>query len=400
MDPVVETNGRKFLGLHRNILFLGWVSLFTDFSSEMIYPLLPIFLTSVLGMGTTFVGAVEGVAESTASFLKLFSGTLSDRGGKRKTWVTWGYTLSTLVRPLVAAATAGWHVLLIRFLDRIGKGIRTSPRDALIADSSPKNEQGKAFGFQRAMDNAGAVIGPLATYLLLAFWTQNVRTIFWLALLPGLMALLILAKGVHEVRPTSPRPSVPKIQWTLKPFDRRFKTFLFILVLFTLGNSSDAFLILKAQSVGIPVSLLPILWIVLNLSRSLSATPGGILSDRFGRKATLGSGWLIYGAVYAGFAMAQTPEAVWVLFAIYGLFYGLTEGAERALIADLVASPLRGTAYGWFHFSIGVSTLPASLLMGLMWQKFGSPVAFSLGAFLALLAVTLLWSLLPKEKPA
>jgi len=384
--------------LTRNVIALGVVSLFTDVASEMIYPLLPIFLTSVLGMGTTFVGAVEGVAESTASFLKLFSGTWSDRGGKRKTWVTWGYTLSTLVRPLVAAATAGWHVLLIRFLDRVGKGIRTSPRDALIADSSPPHEQGKAFGFQRAMDHAGAVIGPLAAFLLLTFWTENIRTVFWLALIPGLMALFTLSRGVQEVSPRSSGPFGTRIPLTRKPFDRRFKTFLAILVLFTLGNSSDAFLILKAQAVGIPVSLLPLLWIILHLSKSLSATPGGIFSDRFGRKTSLIAGWLVYGAVYGGFAAAQTPGAVWLLFGAYGLFYGLTEGAERAMVADLVAPSLRGTAYGWYHFFIGLSTLPASLLMGLLWEKFGSPVAFGLGAALAVLSALLLGSLLPREK--
>lgn len=400
MKMMSGRNGTGFLGLHRNIISLGWVSLLTDFSSEMIYPLLPIFLTSVLGMGTTFVGAVEGVAESTASFLKLFSGTWSDRGGKRKTWVTWGYTLSTFVRPLVAAATAGWHVLLIRFLDRVGKGIRTSPRDALIAESSPKDEQGKAFGFQRAMDHAGAVIGPLAAFLLLTLWTKNVRTVFWLAMIPGLMALLTLSRGVQEVLvPSSPRPLGTRISFTLKPFDRRFKTLLAILVLFTLGNSSDAFLILKARAVGIPVSLIPLLWIVLHLSKSLSATPGGILSDRSGRKTALVAGWLVYGAVYAGFATAQTPGAVWVLFGAYGLFYGLTEGSERAMVADLVAPSLRGTAYGWFHFAIGLSTLPASLLMGLLWETFGSSVAFGLGAVLALISALLLWSLLPRGKP-
>jgi MFS family permease len=400
MEMMSERNEKRFLGLHRNILFLGWVSLLTDFSSEMIYPLLPIFLTSVLGMGTTFVGAVEGVAESTASFLKLFSGTLSDRGGKRKTWVTGGYALSTLVRPLVAAATAGWHVLLIRFLDRVGKGIRTSPRDALIAESAPIHAQGKAFGFQRAMDHAGAVIGPLAAFLLLSFWTGNVRTVFWLALIPGLMALLTLSKGVHEVPLLSSRPAAKKMEWTLQPFDRRFKTFLFILVLFTLGNSSDAFLILKAQAVGIPVSHLPLLWIVLHLAKSLTATPGGMLSDRWGRKTALVAGWLVYGAVYGGLATVQTPNAVWILFGFYGLFYGLTEGAERAMVADLVAPSLRGTAYGWFHFSVGLSTLPGSLLMGLLWEKSGPSLAFGLGAALALLSALLLWILLPGRKAA
>jgi MFS family permease len=382
---------REFWGLNRNIFSLGLVSLFTDVSSEMIYPLLPIFLTSVLGMGTTFVGLVEGVAEATASLLKLFSGRVSDRLGKRKSLVVFGYTLSTLARPLVAAATAGWHVLLIRFLDRVGKGIRTSPRDALIADSCFKGEQGKAFGFQRAMDHAGAVIGPLIAFLLLTFIAQQYRLIFWSAYLPGLAALIILIRGVSERRPFPTRAAALKIQWTLRPFDRRFKIFLFLILLFSLGNSSDAFLILKAREAGISLSLIPILWMVLHLVKSVSATPGGILSDRLGRKAVIIAGWLLYAGVYWAFASAKTSLTVWILFAIYGLFYGLTEGAERALVSDLAKEQLRGTAYGLYNFSIGISTLPASLLMGLLWDKVSPKTAFRFGATLALLAALLLW---------
>jgi MFS family permease len=361
----------------------------------MIYPLLPIFLTSVLGMGPTFVGLVEGVAETTASLLKLFSGWVSDRLRKRKSLVVFGYTLSTLARPLVAAATAGWHVLFIRFLDRVGKGIRTSPRDALIADSSPENEHGKAFGFQRAMDHAGAVIGPLIAFLLLTFVTQQYRLIFWLAYLPGMVALIILIRGVTERKPTPLREATPKIQLTLRPFDRRFKIFLLIIILFSLGNSSDAFLLLKAKDTGVPVSLIPILWMVLHLVKSLSATPGGILSDRFGRRGVLIAGWLLYSGVYWAFARAETSVMIWILFAIYGLFYGLTEGGERALVADLVQPHLRGTAYGLYNFSIGISTLPASFLMGLLWEKVSSKAAFGFGATLALLAALLLWLTLP-----
>lgn len=396
---MAQTNSeKKIFGFSRNIFSLGLVSLFTDVSSEMIYPLLPIFLTSVLGMGTTFVGLVEGVAEATASLLKLFSGWVSDRIGKRKTLVVFGYTLSTFTRPLVAAATAGWHVLLIRFLDRVGKGIRTSPRDALIADSCPEGEHGRAFGFQRAMDHAGAVMGPLIAFFFLTFITQQYRLLFWAAYLPGLVALIILIRGVSERQPTPTRVAAPRIQFTFQPFDSRFKIFLFIIILFSLGNSSDAFLLLKAKEAGVPVSLIPILWMVLHLVKSLSATPGGILSDRLGRRGVIIAGWMIYSGVYWCFAWAETPVTVWILFAIYGLFYGLTEGGERALVADLVEPNLRGTAYGLYHFSIGISTLPASILMGLLWEKVSSKAAFSFGAILALLAALLLWLFLRSGK--
>jgi MFS family permease len=396
---MAQTNSeKKIFGFSRNIFSLGLVSLFTDVSSEMIYPLLPIFLTSVLGMGTTFVGLVEGVAEATASLLKLFSGWVSDRIGKRKSLVVFGYTLSTLTRPLVAAATAGWHVLLIRFLDRVGKGIRTSPRDALIADSCLEGEHGKAFGFQRAMDHAGAVMGPLIAFLLLTFITQQYRLIFWSAYLPGLVALIILIRGVSERKSLPSGAAAPKIQWTLRPFDSRFKIFLFIIILFSLGNSSDAFLILKAKEAGVPLSLIPILWMALHLVKSISATPGGILSDRLGRKSVIIAGWLLYSAVYWAFASAETSLTVWILFAIYGLFYGLTEGGERALVADLVEPHLRGTAYGLYNFSIGISTLPASLLMGLLWEKVSPKAAFRFGAALALLAALLLWLALNTEE--
>ena len=383
--------GKKIFGLDRNIFSLGWVSFFTDVSSEMIYPLLPVFLTAVLGVGTTFVGLVEGAAEATASLLKLFSGWLSDRLGKRKLLILFGYTLSSFVRPLVAAATAGWHVLFIRFLDRVGKGIRTSPRDALIADFTLDREHGKAFGFQRAMDHAGAVIGPLIAFLLLTFITQEYRTVFWLAFIPGILALFILIRGVSEKKSKPSTPASSKIQFSLRPFDQRFKFFLLVIVLFSLGNSSDAFLILKAKDAGIPITLLPILWMVLHLTKSLSATPGGILSDRLGRKGVIISGWLLYGGIYWAFAWAETSGAIWILFAVYGLFYGLTEGGERALVADLVPSHLRGTAYGLYNFAVGISTLPASVLMGFLWEKFSPQVAFSFGATLALLSAFLLW---------
>ena len=395
--PEKRTEG-KAVGISRNIVALGFVSLFTDVSSEMIYPLLPIFLTSVLGMGTPFVGLVEGVAESTASFLKLFSGWFSDRLKKRKALVVFGYTLSTFIRPLVAAASAGWHVLFIRFLDRVGKGIRTSPRDALIADSSCEGGKGKAFGFQRSMDHAGAVIGPLITFLLLTFVTQQYRTIFWLAFFPGIIALIILIRGVKEKKPSPAVLSSPDLRFSFRPFSKQFRFFLLIVTLFSLGNSSDAFLVLKAKETGIPISLVPILWMVLHLTKSLSAVPGGILSDRMGRKVVIISGWLLYSAVYLFFARADSPGTIWILFAVYGFFYGLTEGGERALVADLVQPRLRGTAYGLYNFAIGISTLPASLLMGFIWEKLSPKAAFEFGASLALLSALLLWVLLKTDK--
>ncbi len=380
---------KKFMGLHRNIFSLGWVSFFTDVSSEMIYPLLPIFLTSVLGVGMTFVGLIEGMAEATASFLKLFSGWISDRFMKRKPLVITGYTLSAAFRPFVAAATAGWHVLFVRCLDRVGKGIRTSPRDALLADSCLPEEHGKAFGFQRAMDHAGAVVGPLIAFLLLMFYTANYRTVFWLALIPGTISVVVLVYGVREMPRNRSGPAATQ-HLTLAPFGRPFKHFLAILVLFTLGNSSDAFLILKAKEAGVSTALIPILWTLLHGVKSISATPGGILADRIGRRPAIVAGWILYGGVYLGFAFADQEAWIWALFAAYGLYYGLTEGGERAWVAELVPSHLRGTAYGLYHFSIGIATLPASLLMGFLWETIGSTMAFSVGAFLALCAAMLL----------
>ncbi|MGB9700845.1 MAG: MFS transporter [Thermodesulfobacteriota bacterium] len=381
---------KKFWGLNRQIFVLGWVSFFTDVSSEMIYPLLPVFLTSVLGASPTFLGLIEGVAEATASLGKLLSGWLSDRWQKRKALVVFGYLLSSVVRPLVALSTSAGQVLIIRFLDRVGKGIRTSPRDALIADSTAEDVHGKSFGFQRAMDHTGAVVGPLISFLLISYFTQNYRLIFALAFIPAFWAVFILITGVQE-KIISPPPAVnPLGKISLKSYSPSLRIFLFAVIIFSLGNSSDAFLILQAKENGVGVAWIPVLWMILHVVKSLSATPGGILSDRWGRKKTIILGWLLYSAIYFGFAASKSPETIWVLFTVYGLFYGLTEGAERALVADLVPSSGRGTAFGLYNFSVGLSTLPASLLMGFFWEKCGAPFAFTFGACLAILAVFLL----------
>ncbi len=386
------TQRQRLLGLDRNVLLLGVVSLLTDVSSEMIYPLIPVFLTTVLGAGMGFVGLVEGVAESTASLLKLFSGWISDRLGMRKRLVLGGYSLSTLSRPLMAAATAGWHVLAVRFADRVGKGIRTSPRDALIADFSRPEERGRSFGFHRGMDHVGAIIGPLIAFGMLQYLAWDYRTIFWWAFLPGLLSVAVILWGVSERTPT---PSTgPPIILSLAPFDRRFRLFLLLVGLFTLGNSSDAFLILRAKQGGIPVVHLPLLWIALHITKMASSLPAGITSDRIGRRALIISGWLVYALVYLGFAYAISVWQIWGLFLAYGLFFGLTEGVEKAMVADLVPEPLRGTAYGLYNGAIGLATLPASLIMGFLWETVGIPAAFGFGALMAVLAAGGLWLLL------
>ena len=375
-----------------NVRALGMVSLLNDASTEMVYPLLPLFLTRTLGAGVAFVGLVEGVAEATASLLKLFSGWLSDRLGRRKGLAIWGYGLSSFTRPLMAMALLPSHVLGIRFLDRIGKGIRTSPRDALIADSSLVEARGAAFGFHRAMDHLGAVAGPLLTFLCLPLVGGSYRGIFWLASIPAALCLLTLVTTVRDVPHQGPLPRLPLL--TLQPYDARFKGVLLIVALFTLGNSSDAFLLLRAREVGVSESAIPLLWAALHVVKSTSAFLGGILSDRIGRRGAIVAGWLVYAAVYAGFAGVASAGQAWGLFLVYGLYFGLTEGGERALVADLVPPETRASAYGVYHTAIGITALPASLLTGWLWQAFGAVVAFATGAALAGMAAILLWGLL------
>jgi MFS family permease len=365
------------------------VSLLTDASTEMVYPLLPLFLTRTLGASAAFVGLVEGVAETTASLLKLVSGWLSDRLGRRKALVTWGYGLSSLTRPLMAMALLPVHVLGIRFLDRIGKGIRTSPRDALIADSTPVDAWGAAFGFHRAMDHLGAVVGPVLAFLLLPQVGGSYRAIFWLASIPAALCVLVLVMAVREVPAQVPPSRLPIL--SLRPLDARFKGFLLIVTLFTLGNSSDAFLLLRAREAGVSEGAIPLLWAALHIVKSASSLPGGILSDRIGRRSTIIAGWLVYAVVYAGFAAVGSVWQVWGLFLVYGLYFGLTEGVEKALVADLVPVEARASAYGVYHAAIGIAALPASLLLGWLWQSFGASVAFGTGAAMAAAAAVLLW---------
>ena len=376
-----------FRGITGNVLILGLVSFLTDMSSEMIYPLLPLFLTTVLGAGPAFLGVIEGVAESTASLLKLVSGIMSDRVRDRKGLVLSGYGISSVARPLIAAATGPLAVLFIRFADRVGKGIRTSPRDALIADSVDHSIRGKAYGFHRSMDHAGAIVGPLVATVLLATVVTDLRTVFWLSAIPGALTILLIIFKVKEVA----RRRGPSDGTFLRLFPRgRLRNYILILFVFTLGNSSDAFLLLKAGELGVAPVMIPLLWAYFHVVKMLSTMPFGALSDRIGRRGIIISGWGVYALTYVGFAFASSQLHVWLLFTIYGLFYGLTEGTEKALLADIAPAGERGSAFGWYNFAIGIGALPASLMFGFIWQTAGSGAAFCFGAGLAAVASVLL----------
>jgi MFS family permease len=381
--------------LNKGVVLLGWVSLLSDVASEMIYPLLPDFLTRTLRAGPAALGLIEGIAEATASLMKWVSGWWSDRVRRRKPMVVGGYTIAAVARPLVGLATSWGQVLAIRFADRVGKGIRTSPRDALIADMVPPEKRGKAFGLQRAMDNAGAFVGPLIAAALLKFVFDDERPVFLLAAIPGLLAVAVLLFALRE----SPRPLAARSAEAASgsPADRArgtlprsFRIVVGIFGLFTLAMSTDAFLLLKARDTGIPLWQLPLLWAYFNGLKAVGGVPGGALSDRLGRVWTIVAGWAVYAAAYVGFALAATPLATWLLFAFYAAFYALTEGAERALVADLVSSDTRGRAFGIFHATVGLAALPASILFGLWWKLWGPRAAFLIGAAIAVLATAAL----------
>jgi MFS family permease len=367
------------------VVALGFTSLFTDVATEMIFPLLPIFLVS-LGGGPAFLGLVEGVADAVSSLLKLASGYVVDRVGRRTPLVLFGYGIAVVARPLVALATAPWHVLAVRVTDRVGKGIRSTPRDAIIAASVPREHSGRAFGFHQAMDHAGAVIGPLLATVLLGAGA-SLREIFVIAAIPGVLSMLALLVVREPAAPPASvrQPSSPSL--ALTPSFRRYLAILFV---FALGCSSDAFLLLRARECGVALALLPALWATFNVSRLASAYLGGSLSDRVPRVRLIVSGWVVYAATYFAFGLARTAWHVWVLFVLYGLYYGLTEPVEKALVRDLVPEALRGRAYGQYHFVIGITAIPASVLTGSLWQRFGAATALNVGAVLSFAAAGLL----------
>jgi MFS family permease len=392
--------------LPRNVFSISLVSLFNDASSEIIYPILPLFLALTLGATRAQIGLIEGAAESLSGLLKLFSGYFSDRRGRRKGMVVFGYGLASIARPLIGLATQWPQVFAIRMADRFGKGVRSAPRDAMIADSAAPNERGLAFGFHRAMDHAGAVIGPLIAYAVLSLiavnrqepTAENYKTLFLLAAIPALVSVLVAIFAVRETGHAAraaangdsdaPRPAPPRL--TLRGFDSNFKRFLVILALFTLSNSTDAFLLLRAQQAGVSAALIPLLWAALHVSKVASSILGGDLSDKLGRKTMIVAGWALYAAVYFAFAFISTPFEAWIIFLVYGVYFGLTEGTEKALVADLVRPEQRGTAYGLYNLAFSISVLPASLLMGWLWDWRGAPTAFAVSAAVGLTSALLL----------
>lgn len=395
-------SGKLKKRLPRTVIILGVVSLLNDVSSEMIYPLLPLFLRDHLKASVAFVGLVEGIAETTASLLKLVSGWVSDRVGRHKLLTFIGYALAGTARPLLATVTAAWQVLVLRFIDRVGKGIRTSPRDVLLANACDESIRGMAFGFHRAMDHFGAAIGPFLASAVLLFAPGDYRLLFALAAVPALLSLFALWFGVPEMvhqppergseqeRGDETQETATKFSKAWSGLPTTFQWYLVALFLFTLSNSSDAFLLLRAKDAGISEKAVPLLWAWLHIVKSTTSTHGGILSDKLGRTRAIVLAWLVYSGVYTAFALLQSAWQVWLVFAIYGLHFGLTEGAERALVADLLPPEKRGRGYGAFHFVVGVGMMPASVLFGLLWQLWGFKAAFFFGAGLALGAAGLL----------
>jgi len=360
-----------------NVKAFAWASFLRDVASEMVYPLLPGFFSAVLRTGATFLGITEGIAETTASVLKGLSGYWSDRVRKRKPIVLLGYGISALATPLIGFAHHWWIVLAARFGDRVGKGIRTAPRDALIADSVDEKVRGKSFGLHRAADTAGAVVGPLLAWGLMWLTGNNYRLVFWLSLVPGALCVLILALFVKETGISRLKRG---IKASLRELPVPFFTFLSIMGFFSLGNSSNTFLLLKAQTSGLAPALVPALYALFNIVYAITAYPLGALSDRWGRKRLLVMGFFIYGAVYILAALVNLAWAWWLIMPLYGLFYGATDGAERAMVADIVGDErLRGTAYGLYHMTVGVLLLPASLLAGFLWDMVSPEAPFLIG---------------------
>ena len=388
--------------LPRTVLALSLVSLLTDASSEIIYPLLPLFLTTTLGATAGTLGVIEGAAETTASLLKLASGWWSDRVGRRKPLVVAGYAIASIARPLIAIAQSAEQVLAIRVSDRVGKGIRSSPRDALLADAVAPSQRGRAYGLHRAADNFGAVIGPLIAFAMLRWTSISLRHLFMLAAVPAALALIALIVGVREEprEASAVKPAAARRPILGGGLPRRFWGYLAVLLLFTLGNSSDAFILLRASQLGVSAALLPIIWAMLHVVKSATSTPSGALSDRVGRVPLIVAGWLIFAAVYLAFGRATQTWQAWALFAVYGTYFGLTEGVEKALVADLVPEDKRGAGFGWYNLAIGLGALPASVIFGAVWDRWGAAAAFELGAALSAVAAVALLFVVPMRRKA
>ncbi|MCL2790486.1 MAG: MFS transporter [Desulfobulbus sp.] len=375
--------------LPRTIWLIGLISLCNDSASEMLYPIIPLYVSSVLMAGPRALGIIEGIAEATASLLKLFSGVIMDHSRRAKPWIVFGYSLAGFGRPLIAFAASWWWVLCIRFADRVGKGLRTSPRDALLASCADPEQRGLAFGLHRAMDNAGAVIGPLAAFGLLA-WGMPLKDIFLWAALPAI-ACLCFSLGIRDEGTAKRQMPHPGFDWRLRGMPPPFKKYLVIVALFALGNSSNMFLLLRAGEIGVPTQQIPLLWAAVSTIAMLCSVPLSALSDKLGRAPVLLGGYILYALLYLGMGgIGDNVVALFCLFGCYGLFMGATEGVEKAFVADLVPEEQRGTAFGWFNLIAGIALLPASTVFGLLYQSISPGCAFLFSSGCSLLAAVLL----------
>ncbi len=420
-EPIGES-GRGLFGLRRNVFVAGVVSFFMDMSSEMVYPLVPLFLSSVLGVNKSLIGLIEGIAETTASLLKVASGWYSDHIGRRKALMGAGYGISAVSRIGLALAGSWGHVLGARFVDRVGKGVRTAPRDAIIADSSISEDLGRSFGFHRAMDQFGAVIGPAVAFLVLSAQPGGYRTVFWLSVIPGLLAVGVVAFFIKERRvpgrrrvrgSSADRPAGGSgdasaegaagsdsglgIRGKVARLRGPLLGYLAVTALFSLGNFSDAFLILRAEDLGLATALIPLAYLLFNLVYSALSVPAGLLADRYGRRSVLALGYVLFAVTQAGLGAADSPVHVWVLFALYGVYMGFADGTGRALLAELAPAARRATAFGAYHAVAGVTALPASVLAGVLWDRVSPAAPFWVGAGTALAAAALLLVVVPAE---
>jgi MFS family permease len=393
--------------LPRNVRLLGWASFLNDVSSEMIYPLLPTLVLRQLRGSLALLGAMEGLADAIGSFVKLYFGSISDRWKRRKPMVVAGYLLAALSRPFVATATLAWQLVPIRAVDRIGKGIRAAPRDAMMADCTAPGLRGRAFGFQRAMDHLGAALGPLLAFGFLLVWPGQLRLLILLAIIPALMTIALLAIGLRETPiaadppsdappPTAGEATAPAkdaaFSFSLRPLSRRIRVLLLAVFLFTLGNSSDLFVLKRATDVGLPLRHVPLLWCLFHVVKSFGSRLSGDLIDRIGPRPLMVVGWTIYAVLFLAFGFAEAVWEIWVLMSCYAMFHALTEPAERTMVAAMVVPEHRGLAFGWYHFAVGIAALPASLVFGIIYQYAGAAWAFGWGAALAVIATVVLLS--------
>jgi MFS family permease len=382
----------RLLNLPKPVWLLGWVSLATDSASEAVYPLLPFFLTRVLGAGAVSLGIVEGAAEAVSSLLKVLSGRIADRSRAKRPLVLFGYSVSSIARPFIAITTSWTQVFTVRVLDRVGKGVRAAPRDAMLAAWTTPTTRGKVYGFHRGMDHLGAVIGPALASLFLVFYPDRYRTLFALTIVPGAIAVILILFVSEDTSPRAAQAVTPNAapRATTIALPRQFTVFMLVLALFTLGNSTDAFLLLKLTDVAGSARWIPLMWAALHVVKASVSMVGGGWSDRIGRRAVIAIGWVVYAVVYAGFAASQSLPALLAWFLLYGCYFGFVEGTEKALVADLAPAGRRGMAFGVYNAVQGLGALAASVLFGVIWKMYGAPTAFGLGAGIALAATALL----------